>query len=147
LTDEALGVAGVPEPAAAPAQRALAVYAISEVARELRQSEIITDLSQFTYDPTTRNAVETKVPYSIVLAQDCDLLRDFEASANGKPLCLNGVLVYELEPSERAKQQLQRGVSWQRVTQNNDERFHCLPDVPATADACQEGLPSLILGF
>jgi hypothetical protein len=81
-----------------------------------------------------------------VLAQDCDLLRDYEASQAGKISPLNGVLIYELEPSVEAKKHL-LGVSWQPVTQNINERFHFLAAVPAACDALNLGLPDLLLDF
>jgi len=45
---------------------------------ELRQSEIISDLTQFTYDSVSQDVVETSHSYAILLSQDCDLLRDNE---------------------------------------------------------------------
>jgi hypothetical protein len=96
-------------------------YAASDLDSELRQSEIITNLSQFVYDPESKTAIEDRYTHIIVLTQDCDLLRDFEAARGGKPLILSGVLIYPLEPAEDAKPRM-RGISWQPITQNNNER-------------------------
>ena len=73
-------------------------YTTADLDGELRQSEIITGLVQYTYDPVTNESIETPHDYAIVLSQDCDLLRDFEAQNDGRPLVLNGVLLFELEP-------------------------------------------------
>ena len=121
-------------------------YVTSNSDRELRQSEIISNLSQFIYDPDTAGVIEEKLTYSIILTQDCDLLRDFEAARDSKPLVLNGVLIYPLEAAQDAKPQM-RGISWQPVTQNNNERFHYFPEVPPACDLLGRGLPPLLMDF
>jgi hypothetical protein len=130
-------------PAVAPAASR---YMQSEPTKELRQSEIITNLSQFTFEPQNHGAIEEKYSYSIILTQDCDLLRDFEAVRDQKSLVLNGVLIYPLEPADDAKPRM-RGISWQPVTQNINERFHFFAEVPPDRDFLAEGLPALIMDF
>jgi len=129
-----------------PATAAPPMYISTDSARELRQSEIITNLAQFEFDRATGQAAEIQIPYAIILAQDCDLLRDHELRSADKPSCLNGVLLYELEVATDAKPNL-HGISWQPVTQNINERFHFLSAVPAECDAKGVGLPPLLLDF
>jgi hypothetical protein len=130
----------------APVEHRAPVYICSD-ARELRQAEIISGLSQFEFDPDTRQAVEIQMPHGIVLAQDCDLLRDYEAELGKKTPILNGVLIYEIELASEARRALQQGISWQPVTQNINERFHHLPAVPRECDALNVGLPELLIDF
>jgi hypothetical protein len=122
------------------------IYILTDCSRELRQSEIIANLVQFEYDRSTGQAVQIDIPLAIVLAQDCDLLRDYKSRLSDKPSCLNGVLLYELEVAAEAKPRL-HGVSWQPVTQNINERFHFLSAVPPESDATTVGLPPLLLDF
>jgi hypothetical protein len=73
-------------------------YTAAELSRELRQSEIITNLYQFTYDVIAREAVQTLHTYAIVLSQDCDLLWDFEAKIGNGRRDLNGVWFMKPNP-------------------------------------------------
>jgi hypothetical protein len=97
-------------------------------------------------DADSGQVAEEKYAHAIILTQDCDLLRDFEAARAGKRLVLSGVLIYPLDVAAQAKPQLQ-GVNWQPVTQNNNERFHYFPAVPPEYDRLGEGLPALLMDF
>jgi hypothetical protein len=134
---------GVEQPILKQGESVPARYVGSTPDKELRQSEIISDLSQFIFDHDMGEVAEEKCPHGIVLTQDCDLLRDFEAAREGKPLVLSGVLIYPLEVAAEAKAKLPRGVSWQPVMQNNNERFHYFPEVPPECDCMGKGLPAL----
>jgi hypothetical protein len=122
------------------------MYIKSVVDGELRQAEIISDLTQHEYDSSSGQVTSTEIPFGILLAQDCDLLRDFEAMSAEKPPVLNGALIYELKIATDAKAQL-HGVSWQPLAQNNNERFHFFQMVPADSDLLGLGLPELVLDF
>jgi hypothetical protein len=123
-------------------------YTKEGIARELRQSEIITDVLQFTYKPIENLAEERLHRHTIILSQDCDLLWDYEARARGEPGDLNGVLVYELEPASEMRAKVPQGRDiWKRLIQNKDERYHYLVEIPKLYDTLKEGLPSLIIDF
>src|SRR5262249_16344710 len=81
------------------------------------------------------------------LSQDCDLLWDYEAVAKAEPTELNGVLIYELEPAEKAREKIRGKDIWKRMRQNKDERYHFLEAVPPALDLCGEGLPDMMLDF
>lgn len=85
--------------------------------------------------------------FAIILSQGCDLLWDYEAAAKGESAELNGVLVYELEPAEKARAKIKGKDIWKRIRQNKDERYHFLEAAPAALDLCREGLPDLMLDF
>jgi hypothetical protein len=117
--------------------------------REFRQSEIISNLSQYVVDPTTETANAVVHDYAIILAQDCDLLWDYEARKKGLQGQLNGVLIYEAEDLlEEFKGKLPPGRDiWNRVRDNRDERYHVLGSVPPDCDLLGTGLPALAIDF
>lgn len=117
------------------------------MAGELRQSEIITGITQFTYDPIVGEVLETQHPYAIILSQDCDLLRDYEARTNGGPTVLNGVLFFELEPVDVIRPKLAGGDILRRISRHSEERYHALEQVPPETDLIGEGLPALVIDF
>lgn len=121
-------------------------YSVSNAATELRQSEIIANLDQHIYHPVTKEAQIVKTRFAIILAQDCDLLRDFEARAKAKPEVLNSVLIYELMPWSEARGKI-TGVSLERIQKNTDERYHFLGAVLPEADLLGTGLPELLIDF
>jgi hypothetical protein len=117
------------------------------MAAELRQSEIITNLSQYSYDPLNQEGVRTSRPYTIVLCQDCDLLWDFQARAAGRPRELIGVLLYEAEPPPQVRARLPGGDILRRINRHSEERYHLLPPVPPECDLLGQGLSELIIDF
>jgi hypothetical protein len=128
----------------APAIDGAYIKSIAEL--ELRQSEIISGLLQHEYYASDERVTSTEIPYAIVMTQDCDLLRDFESLKTSGQRVLNGMLVYELQPAVEAKPQL-RGISWQPLSQNINERFHFFSAVPPDCDLLGVGLPELVLDF
>ena len=54
-------------------------FTMAELANELRQGEIISGLAQYFYDPKNSEVERIVHPFSVILSQDCDLLRDFES--------------------------------------------------------------------
>jgi hypothetical protein len=124
------------------------IYTKEELGRELRQSEIITDLTQYVYDPVAGGAVTVVQPYVVVLTQDCDLLQDYERRQSGESGTLNGILFYEAQPTPDARLGMPRGGDiWKRVYNNKDERYHYLEKVPANCDCLGQGLPDLVIDF
>jgi hypothetical protein len=102
---------------------------------------------QFIYDPTAREAIETRHSYAIVLSQDCDLLQDFQDRATGRLRALNGVLIFELEPVEEARLKLAGSDILRRIRRHSEERHHLLNSVPSNIDLLGQGLPELIIDF
>jgi hypothetical protein len=126
------------------------IYTILELTRELRQSEILTNLVEYSFEldeGSTIAVATTTHDFAIILTQDCDLLWDYEAAKKGEPPELNGVLMYELEPADQARAKIKGKDIWKRMRQNRDERYHFLEAVPAALDACSQGLPDMILDF
>jgi hypothetical protein len=123
------------------------VYTTLELSRELRQSEIITNLSQYTYDPVHEEGLQTVHPFAIILTQDCDLLWDFEARASKQSGELNGVLIFELESAPVSRTKITGSDIWKRIRQNRDDRYHILEAVPPHLDLVAEGLPAPVIDF
>lgn len=124
------------------------VYTTQGLANELRQGEIISNVAQYIYDPISGRASEVYIPYVVVVSPDCDILRDYEASAKGGTGGLNGLLLYEAEVATTARSNPQmNGSIWKRIVQNNDERFQYLEAAPATLDLVHKGVPALIVDF
>lgn len=125
-----------------------AIYTKAELAREVRQSEILTGLTQYVYDPVSGDVEAIPHGYVIIATQDCDLLWDYEAHLANKPLPLNGVLIYGADPAAVARAKISGGSDiWRRVIANNDVRYHFLEKIPITCDAIGEGLPPLVIDF
>jgi len=122
-------------------------YTITEMDAELRQSEIITNLVQFTYEPVSTDAFENRHLYAIVLTQDCDLLWDYRSRQNGTRRDLNGVLLYELEPTPDIRVKLAGGDILKGIRRHADPRYHLLEAVPPDLDCLAHGLPELIIDF
>lgn len=123
------------------------VYVKDGLSRELRQGEIVSGLIQFTFDPVEGVVSRTTHSFSVILNQDCDLLRDFEAAEAKKNRQLNGVLIFEAEASANAKKGLAGGDIFRRVQSHREDRYHLLPPVPADYDLQNEGLPELMVDF
>lgn len=122
-------------------------YTTADLDGELRQSEIITNLVQYTFHAPTGEAIETPHAYAIVLSQDCDLLRDHEAKTAGTSRDLNGVLLYELEPEDDIRPKLAGRDIHRRILRHGEERYHRLEAVPPELDLLQQGLRALIIDF
>jgi hypothetical protein len=126
----------------------VSVHTIDGIENELRQAEIITNLTQFAFDPVNNERVDTVQPYSIILSQDCDLLRDFEDQQQPST-AINGVLVFELQEAGAAKANL-RSMGreyWRSIERDGESRYHLLSAVPPELDRQNVGLPELIIDF
>lgn len=124
------------------------VYSIVGLREELRQGEIIANLSQYVVDPATNSATEFRHEYSVILTQDCDLLWDYIARQKSQIPQLNGVLIYEAELWEDFKGKLPPGRDIRnRIQDNRDERYHVLEAVPMDADLLGKGFQALAIDF
>ncbi len=125
-----------------------AAYTDTELENELRQSEIISGLEQHIYDPVGQTAVTRVIPYALVMTQDCDLLRDWEATNKDEVSVLNGVLLYEAEHADTGRNK--PGINstlWRSITANQSERYHFLSEITADQDKTKEGIPTLVIDF
>jgi len=124
------------------------VFTIDGLNGELRQSEIITEFVQYTFDPVAEEGVSVRRPYAIVMTQDCDLLWDYRARLNGEPRELNGVLLYELDILANVRDRLAPGKeTLRRLRRHAEPRFHFLQLVPPELDRLRQGLPELVIDF
>src|SRR4051812_3420686 len=89
----------------------------AELTEELRQAEIITNLTQYTYDTVAEQAPYRVHDYCIILTQDCDLLSDYEAAQKGT-IFLNGVLIFEADTIEQRRPTLGDNKAWRYVRDN-----------------------------
>ncbi|MDT7533365.1 hypothetical protein OVY48_07975 [Sphingobium sp. SA2] len=122
------------------------IFGQADASCEFRQAEILSGLAEYTFDPETQEVEVTKHAYCVVLSQDCDLLRDFEDRQAAKPSPLNGVLIFLARPATDLKDLVNGGIR-KRIIQNDDQRYHVIEAVPATADAVGEGIPALVIDF
>jgi len=124
-------------------------FTMAELANELRQGEIISGLAQYFYDPKNSEVERIVHPFSVILSQDCDLLRDFESrKAEGASMSpLANVILYMAEPAKDVKGAVGGSDIWKRVVGNNNERYHLLSSVPPEQDLLGQGIENLVLDF
>jgi hypothetical protein len=115
--------------------------------RELRQSEILSDITRLYYNPVDGSLTETIFKYVIVMSQDCDLLWDFEKFTGGRSSDFNEVLLVEALVASEYKVHLNDSGIWKRLDQNRDDRYHYLEPVPKALDLESIGLPALVVDF
>jgi hypothetical protein len=124
----------------------------------IRQCEVLSEATQFfarseslgTETLTLDGRIHTWV---MVLTQDCDCDWDFAARSGigeieGHHKEVPNLLFCEAltEDELRARPQVKSDI-WRRIRDNQDERFHTLPEIPAQLDARGQGVPELVLDF
>lgn len=114
--------------------------------KELRQAEILSNLSQFIYTPSSGEVDQHVHAYGVVVGQDCDLLRQFEQRDSQPVEDDFGVLVFVARPASDLATMVNGGIR-KRIVQNNDERYHLLEAVPAELENYSEGVPALVIDF
>jgi hypothetical protein len=128
------------------------MYTTKGLDRELRQGEVISGLRQPIYDGAKGGTFLRRIPYSIILAHDCDLVLDYNARAKGGPGSMNELLIYEMETETEArslvdgKAKINTGL-WRSVEKNDHVRYHCIEGAPTTLDLDGVGLPLLVIDF
>jgi len=135
------------------------IYSISPDAGPLRQGEILSDVLVAQLDaeclrPDAEPLIEETIhPYAVVLTQDCDLEWDFRYRRAADPGRLANkmvphILLCQADTAERLRgdQNIKSDI-WRRISQNSDERYHVLPEVPAELDRLIQGIPALVLDF
>jgi hypothetical protein len=130
------------------------IYSLKELARELRQGEIISDLAQFVPDATQARDEQGNVrgefvthSFAVVVSQDCDLLRDFDERAEGKEGALASVLLYAAQAADEVQADVKSSQLWKRIAQNNNERYHLLEKIGQACDLRGQGIESLVIDF
>ena len=125
----------------------ISVYCSSEMSREIRQGEIITDIVQYSYDFEMEKAFGRPIPISLVVSQDCDLLQDFERTAQDQPSGLNGILLYEGTLLSVARATLGNAEMARRVKKNLEDRYHYLESIPPEIDLMGLGIGPIVVDF
>lgn len=134
-----------------PFQQDINQYCDVDISKELRQAEIISNLTYYKVGPNKddKTKVDTfslNLPYAIIMTPDCDLLQDYNAEETKR--YLNGILIFEMEEAPMAKKRSGYGGSeWKHVTNNEWDRFHFLEAINAECDALKKGIPELVIDF
>jgi len=133
------------------------VYSTSVRGEPLRQCEILTGVIQrrrsFRSLVLEPELEEINHPYSIVVNQDCDLEQDFKWALDSEGQAKSGtrptpcVLLLEALIRDSMLDTAPDKHIRRRVKQNQDERYHCLEEIPAPCDAEGAGVPALAVDF
>jgi hypothetical protein len=124
------------------------VYTKVDLNGELRQGEILTSVVQNIYNQSSGEVDAISHPFVVVASQDCDLLQDFNKRRDMGQSTINGILLYEAEPTSIIRPKLAPGSEyWKIVKGNTNDRYHALEKVPKQLDNLGIGLPDLIIDF
>ena len=124
------------------------IYEPSKESGPLRQAEIISGITQYSYDSSESTATYMVHSFSIILTQDCDLERDYESQNDGKPSPLNCILIFEMMPlADHASKFSQGSKQLSRLRSHQEARYHVLPPSDPAQDRVGSGLPELIIDF
>jgi hypothetical protein len=129
-------------------------YCKVDGARELRQAEILSDLTYYSIAPTSDDpgVLETTsatISHAIIMTPDCDLLQDYKARQRHQPArWLFSTLLFGVEEATDTRARMQYGrQEWKHVTNNEMERFHFLASIKPYDDVLERGLPDLVVDF
>ena len=124
------------------------IYEPSNESGPLRQAEILSGITQYSYDSSESTATFMVHAFSIVLTQDCDLERDYESQNDGKPSPLNSILMFEMMPlADHPSNALQGSKQLRRLRSHQEARYHVLLPSDPAQDLAGSGLPELIIDF
>ncbi len=85
--------------------------------------------------------------FVVVMNQDCDLVQDFDARASGSESLLN-LLLCDVYPEEEAHARFRSLPDrWQKLKQNQMERYQFLQALAPQEDLLGQGLPALVMDF
>jgi hypothetical protein len=144
-------------------------YDYPSSSRVLRQGEILADVYEYKpIDPVDCRATGTSIvvdpivhPYVVIIAQDCDLLTDFNRRSEGDldhQGILQHLLLCDMFKEDEIRSRIAPGRDiWNRIKGNQDERYHCLPAGSIGDEICEDcgpgevkaihALPPLYLDF
>ncbi len=136
------------------------MFSPSSAEGAFHQGEILSDVVQLcvlvnSLSPDSEGLEFEEVlhPFAVVLTQECDLdwdfkARNYERDENKRQLKLvPNLLLCEVFPEATIRPKIKGSEIWRRIVNNQDERYHQVPAVPASADLRSEGLPALIADF
>ena len=124
-------------------------YCSIDAQLELRQSEIISDLTFYSIEQNAENhdmvdTTSAKISYAIIATPDCDLLQYYK----GRSPDLLSILFFAVEEADNTKQRMGYGSKeWKQVKQNQIERFHYINTIPAQYDLALTGIPDIVIDF
>jgi hypothetical protein len=142
---EARPLADFPRPVARSERGA---YCGIDIAQELRQSEIISNLTFYKSSRRSDGSglvdnLTLLVSHAIILTPDCDLLQDFK-----KRTPLFSVLMFGIEDAIQLKAKLQfHAKEWKHIVNNELERFYFLTAIDDKIDARGVGIPDCVVDF
>ncbi len=122
------------------------VFSAMELQKQLRQAEIISDVTQWIYDSASGRVKKYEHHFVVIASQDCDLERDFEAKMKGELFPLNGILLYEAYTVDKAKTAMNPKIL-KEAYQNNHERYAFVEACEAASDVVGQGFGGLIVDF
>jgi hypothetical protein len=128
-------------------------YCLVDADRELRQGEIISNLTYYEIVEAEEGAGKINVnlrglSYAVIATPDCDLLQDFITRRGGTGSSLFSVLLYGMEEASSARSRIGYGRSeWKHVVQNEMDRFYFLEAVSAEHDSLGAGIPDSVVDF
>lgn len=123
------------------------IYLSSVEGQQLRQSEVITGITEFIFDSGSGEVAALEHEFCVVVSQECDLERDFEARTAKEESPLGGVLLVPAISAADAREMIGGRDLWKPVIQNKSDRYHALEATPAEHDLAKGGLPALIVDF
>lgn len=133
------------------------IYSPSDHNKELRQGEILSNLTQSIITVNSlkgdvREVREIVHPAAIIMDSDCDLLQHYQSHGDieSAKRHLSSVICCEVHEAEAFRTAPNSGLNsaiWKQVKQNKNERYQFLEAVPDSCDSDGEGLPDLILDF
>ncbi len=123
------------------------VYTCDSLEQALRQGEIISGLTQYEYDLSTKKVAYSNHDFILVASQDCDLIQDFSIDISECGCSLRNVLVYEALDADKARPLIKGSDIWKRIKQNQDDRYAFLEVTPLRQDLKGKGLPELVIDF
>ncbi|MGO9254917.1 MAG: hypothetical protein ACLQU1_01235 [Bryobacteraceae bacterium] len=138
----------------------MSLFAAPSDTGALRQGEILSNVVQVhlridSLTPGVDEAVfEERIhPFALILTQDCDLDWDFKArqsstDENRRELkIVPNTLFCELMANETLRPRIGGSDLWRRISQNQDERYHAFPAIPAEHERVAQGIPQLVADF
>jgi hypothetical protein len=132
---------------------AVGAYCVVEPDRELRQGEILGNLTFYQMQPsehdhTKVDTTEGSFSYAVILSPDCDLLQDFISRRDRKSGTLFSVLLFSVENAEQAQARMSYGrQEWKHVKQNEMDRFYFLQGIEGNHAVVPSGIPDLVIDF
>lgn len=124
-----------------------------DATRELRQGEILTNLTYYAIEPSKDNPTEVEttvgtLSYAIISTPDCDLLQDYKTRLRQGTSGLFNVLLFGAEEGRSTKDRIKfNSKEWGHVVNNEMDLFHYMKSIRVDEDVRGKGLPDLVVDF